>query len=192
MAERRGEPGSRGAMCALLLLALALSGCRGASERNRGQALSLRAQRICRERMAELPARSTERQSRLAYARCLRSPSHAVPSVADGAQGSGQSAAPEASTPPPPLPASAEERYLFCRLNSEAITAAITAYDQARWALLNSVAVPGSPERSEAEAALNKATEALGEAIPVRMRAGRELLPDAVRQFSDCERSRFQ
>ncbi|MFM7268435.1 MAG: hypothetical protein ACKOZT_07595 [Cyanobium sp.] len=180
-------------MGALLILALVLplGSCRGASERNPGEALSLRTQRICRERMAELPARSTQRQSRLAYGRCLRSPSTALPSVAGAAQGSGESAAPEASTPPPPLPASAEERYLFCRLNSEAINAAITTYHQARFALLNSGAAPGSPERSQAEEALQEATEALEEAIPPRMRAGQALLPDAVQQFSSCERSRF-
>ena len=60
-------------LAGLALLAMLLAGCHSAPESDPGVALSLKAQRICRERLAELPPASTPRQTRQAYARCLRS-----------------------------------------------------------------------------------------------------------------------
>lgn len=56
------------ASAALLLL---LAACGGPQRGDPAGSLSLQAQRLCRERMAELPAGLDRRQSRQAYARCL-------------------------------------------------------------------------------------------------------------------------
>lgn len=176
----------------MLLAALLLAACAG-PQRDPSVALSLRAQRLCRERMAELPPGTNARQARLSYARCLRSLDLEAP-AAQGAPAPGEAAQAPSAAPGAAegLSVSAEERYLHCRLHSEEIAAAAAAYNQARWALLNSGGEAGSPERQQAEAELDRALQELGRAIPERLRAGRDLVPDALRQYQSCERSNFE
>ena len=172
----------------MLFVALLLGACTS-PRRDVVSPTSLRAQRVCRERMVELPPGTEARQARLAYSICLRNVDREAAPAAPATP-------PAAETTAPPQPAeataSAEERYLHCRLHSEAITAAAAAYNRTRWALLNSPQDPASPERQQAEADLNRALDDLGQAIPPRMRAGQDLVPDAMRQFLGCDRSRFE
>lgn len=177
----------RQATLGVLLLAWLLGAC-GSPRRDPSLALSLKAQRLCRERMAELPPGSSPRQARLSYARCLRSLDLEPPATAAAPSGETATSAPAAGEPG----VSAEERYLHCRMHSEAIAAAAATYNRARWTLLNSTDEPGSPQRQQAQAALDRALEELGRAIPERLRAGQDLVPDALRQFQSCERSNFE
>lgn len=147
-------------------------------------ALSLRAQRLCRERQAELPPQTTPREARLAYAHCLRTVDQPVPPSRDP---------PAAATIPREAAGpSGAERYLYCRLHSEDIEAAAAAYNRAYWTLLNERGNPESAAYRQAEAEHARALAALEEAIPIRMRGGRDLVPDAMRQFQSCERSSFE
>ena len=149
--------------------------------------LSLKAQRICQEQQAELPPQTTPKEARLAYAACLDTvgqeraspPIEAAPS-------------PTPDSPSDPAGASAAERYLFCRLHSEDVQAAAVAYNKAHWALLNLRSNPNTDEFRSAEADLARALEGLEAAIPIRMRGGLDLIPDAMRQFQSCDRSSFE
>jgi len=167
----------------LLATLLLLGGCTPVDQ-SPETALSLRAQRLCRERQAELPPQTTPREARLAYAHCLRTVDQPLP----------QSPAPLAapSAPSPATAPTAAERYLYCRIHSEAIEAAAAAYNRADLTLLNERSDPESAAYRQAEAEHGRALAALEEAIPIPMRAGRDLVPDAMRQFQSCERSSFE
>lgn len=186
--QARPSPRRQAALGALLL-AILLGGC-GGPRRDPSLALSLRAQRLCRERMAELPPGSSPRQAGLSFARCLRSVDQQPPTppATPAPSGDAVSRTPAAGE----AGVSAEERYLHCRMHSEAIAAAAAAYDRARWTLLNSTADPDSPQRQQAQADVDRALEALGREIPPEMRGGQDLVPDALHQFLGCERSRFE
>ena len=162
-----------------------LTGCGG--PKSPMISLTLKAQRICQEQQAELPPRTPPKEARLAYAACLDT------------VGQETKAPPMEATPSPtPVPssdpagASAAERYLFCRLHSEDVQAASVAYNKAHWALLNLRSDPNTDEFRSAEAKLARAVEGLEAAIPIRMRGGLDLVPDAMRQFQSCDRSSFE
>jgi hypothetical protein len=91
-----------------------------------------------------------------------------------------------------PTEASAAERHLFCRLHSEDVQPAAVAYNKAPWARLNLRSDPNTDAFRSAEAELARALEGLEVAIPIRMRSGLDLVPDALRQFQSCDRSRFE
>ena len=176
------RPGSRRHVLLLATLLL-LGGCTPVDQ-SPETALSLRAQRLCRERQAELPPQTTPREARLAYAQCLRTVDQPVLQSPDPPA--------ERSAPSPAAGPTAAERYLYCRLHSEEIEAAAATYNRAHWMLLNERSNPESAAYRQAEAEHARALAALEKAIPPPLRAGRNLIPDAMRQFQSCERSSFE
>ena len=167
-----------------------LAGCVSIpSSARRGLPASLQAERTCRRIMADLPAGITVKEARKAYGHCLRVMNEDDPLGADSSvafPGRG----PEVVTPPvamvPPVPAPVQERYVYCRTHSEAIKAAADRYNRSLMAFGSSQGEPRSEAYARAQQELAEALQALAEAIPEKFRVGRNLLPDALREFQSC------
>lgn len=180
------SPQTTGAALALVLtLALGLSGC-GRREPRGLAAVTEQGQRLCRERLADQSPNTTAMQSHRAFIDCLRT-------IEQERRVAPPAAAP-VEPPPAPVPvASGEERYLFCRLNSDAIAAVYDTYTvaSARWAAADSAYPDDDPRYQEARQAHAEAVEAVDRLIPPPMRGGLPLLPDALTQLRRCERQSF-
>lgn len=169
--------------CLLAVLLLLAGGCGPAAERA-PQAVSDHGVRLCRERQADLPPGTSALQARGVYAACL----HTI----DRELASG-SAAISADTPPPAGLASAEQRYLHCRLRREEIARAYDAYTRAasEWTHADSVYPDDDPRHRAARLAHQQAVAEVERLIPPVLRGSEPLLPDALNRFRRCEREAF-
>lgn len=167
-----------------------LPGCGPAPEaRRRGLPASLRVERTCRRILADLPAGISLQEARKAYGRCVRVMNEEDP------RGATSSLPPSGSAPvavPPPAvtglqaAATEQERYRYCRLHSESIGVAVDRYNRSLMALASLQGKPGSQAYATAQQERADALQNLAEAIPERFRIGRNLVPDALREFQHC------
>ena len=170
--------------CLLPVLLLLAGGCGPATDRVQ-RAVSDRGERLCRERQADLPPGTTALRARKVFAACLR--------TIDREPASG-SAATSANTPLPVVLASAEQRYLHCRLRSEEIARAYNVYTRAtsQWAYADSVYADDDPRYQAARQAHQRAVAEVEHLIPPHMRGNEPLFPDALNRFRRCERESFR
>lgn len=178
-----GAGARAGGLALAVLLGLGLSACSPRAPQGLA-AVSEQGQRLCRERLADQSPNTTAIESRQAYIACLRTierERQALPPAA-------------APVPAPAPPASAEERYLFCRFHSEAIAAVYDAYTRAsgRWAAADSAYANDDPRYLEARQDHAEAVAAAERLIPPAMRGGLPLLPDALTQLRRCDRQSFR
>jgi len=169
----------------LPLVLLLASGCTDADE-SRPQVVSDRGERICRERQADLPPGTTAMKARKIYVACLRSIDRELAT---------RSAASSPDTAEEPVPlASAEQRYLHCRLRSQEIARAYEAYTRSTslWAYADSVYPDDDPRYLAAHQAHRKAVADVEQLIPPAMRGSEPLFPDALNRFLRCEREGFR
>ena len=166
----------------LLALLLPAGGC-GSDAAKAPAVVSDRGERVCRERQADLPPGTTTMRAREIYVDCLHTIDRelATPVTAS---------VPEA---PPPL-ASAEQRYLHCRLYSAEIAAAYEAYTRSTslWAYADSAFPDDDPRYQAARQAHRKAVAEVERLIPPAMRGSEPLFPDALNRFRRCEREMFR
>ncbi|MCS5700659.1 hypothetical protein NZK32_16580 [Cyanobium sp. FGCU-52] len=148
-------------------------------------AVSDRGERICRERQADLPPGTTAMKARGVYVECLRTIDREMASRA---------AATSPDTTEPVRLASAEQRYLHCRLRSEEIAKAYDAYTRSTslWAYADSVYPDDDPRYQTARQAHRQAVAEVERLIPPAMRGGEPLFPDALNRFRRCEREAFR
>ena len=168
----------------LLPLLLLAGGCGTAADRA-PQAVSDRGERLCRERQADLPPGTTALRARGEYAACLRTIDR---------ERAGGSAATSTDAPLPAGLASAEQRYLHCRLRSEEIARAYDAYRRAtdEWAHADSVYPDDDPRYQAARQAHQRAVAEVERLIPPVLRGNEPLFPDALNRFRRCEREAFR
>lgn len=180
-----------------------LPGCASRDLRNveepidfRDLASRVRAERVCRKIVVDMPGELSPAAVRQNYGHCLRTlkddPGTGSESSTSKATDSTPAFQPPASELPDPTAdpvPTAEQRYLFCRLHSDEIAAAALNYNQAVQAFGSAQALPPSSEvYQQAAARLTKALQTLEEQIPERFRNGRNLVPDVLRDFQVCQR----
>ena len=167
-----------------------LTGCGPTSEaQRRGLPASLRVERTCRRILADLPAGISVQEARKAYGRCLRVMNEEDPRSAASSlpsPGSGPAAVPPPAAIVPQVAATVQERYVYCRMHSEAIRAAADRYNRSLMGFGSTQAEPGSEASARAQQERADALQGLAEAIPERFRMGRNLVPDALKEFQHC------
>lgn len=168
----------------LLLVLLLLAGACGTDAPQAPPAVSDRGERICRERQADLPPGTTALRARGVYAACLR--------TIDRELALSTTLSPD--TPPPVVQASAEQRYLHCRLHSEEIAKAYHAYTLATSlrAQADSAYPDDDPRYQAARQAHQQAVAAVERLIPPAMRGSEPLFPDALNRFRRCQLESFR
>ena len=174
-------------------LSAALSSCAPQVSSSKDHPLDLRAERICRRIVADLPA-GTLLQLQRAYGNCMRefygkdSVTPQPTSVEASANSAPAIPGSASFSPAKPAPAaSAQERYWFCRVHGDVIREASDRYSRAVNAF-SSAQQTGNASWAyrQAEIELSNALEDLSRAIPFRYRQGRSLVPEAVEDFRTC------
>lgn len=169
----------------ILLPVLLLAGGCGTTAERAPQAVSDRGERICRARQTDLPPDTSVLQARGVYATCLRTIDRELANRA-------AVTSPDAAVPA--VLASAERRYLHCRLRSEEIARAYDAYSRAtsQWAYADSVYPDDDPRYQAARQAHQRAVAEVERLIPPHLRGNEPLFPDALNRFRRCEREAFR
>lgn len=163
--------------------------------RPRTQPVSAAGRQACEQRQGDLPLNLSAAERRQAMQRCLRSidadlrqqrQSAEASRAAEAAAARARQQAAEASY------ASPEERYRHCQIHQEQVIEAYRAYNTAlsRWMAASR---DGSPEQqAETKSDLDARLADFDRLIPVAMRAGQPLWPNAVDQFRRCDSATFQ
>jgi hypothetical protein len=162
-------------MLALLLPAL-LSACSSPPAAPR---VSQEGRRLCRERMAE---ESTVTAASRRFRSCLEGIDAEIAAAAVPA------------TPPPAAQPPRQDPYFHCRRVQRDVIATEQRrlQSQPRWIVAAANLPPTDREYIEAKQAFDAVMKDFDRLIPVEMRNGAALLPDAVRTFMRCDREEFQ
>lgn len=172
----------------VLALASALSACGAAHNR----AVSAEGRKACLERMAQMEPGTPLEHKRANFRSCLKTIEPELARLHQAGQAqlqqvqqqrASQAAAQQASW------ATASERLTHCRLYQQQIGAAERARLQAMAPIISSSREFGADSRQaqSAQAVYQRQVEALEQLIPMRMRHGQPLIPDAVQTFVRCD-----